>query len=105
MVGTFTEEKTDRQQSLFEDRAENYYRANMTDGDNPPVGILLCTKAGQKMVHYISPGIDENIFMSTHMLHLHDREKIFDWQHTYNLIELHCRPEDEIILYSPFQIP
>ena len=58
----------------------NYYRANMmNDGDNPPVGILLCTEAGQEMVQYTSPGIDENVFVSTYMLHLPDREQILDW--------------------------
>ena len=58
----------------------NYYRANMmNDGDNPPVGILLCTEAGQEMVQYTSPGIDENVFVSTYMLHLPNREQILDW--------------------------
>lgn len=58
----------------------NYYRANMmNEGDNPPVGILLCTEAGQEMVQYTSPGIDENVFVSTYMLHLPDREQILDW--------------------------
>ena len=58
----------------------NYYRANMmNEGDNPPVGILLCTEAGQEMVQYTSPGIDENVFVSTYMLHLPNREQILDW--------------------------
>lgn len=30
-----------------------YYKENeMYPGDNPPVGILLCTKKGKKMVEY-----------------------------------------------------
>ena len=58
----------------------NYYRANMmNESDNPPVGILLCTEAGQEMVQYTSLGIDENVFVSTYMLHLPDREQILDW--------------------------
>ena len=58
----------------------NYYRANMmNEGDNPPVGILLCTEAGQEMVQYTSPGIDENVFVSTYMLHLPRRERILEW--------------------------
>lgn len=58
----------------------NYYRANMmNEGDNPPVGILLCTEAGQEMVQYTSPGIDENVFVSTYMLHLPRRERLLEW--------------------------
>lgn len=58
----------------------NYYRANMmNEGDNPPIGILLCTEAGQEMVQYTSPGIDEKVFVSTYMLHLPDRDQILDW--------------------------
>ena len=58
----------------------NYYKGNMmNEGDNPPVGILLCTEAGQEMVQYTSPGIDENVFVSTYMLHLPDRERILEW--------------------------
>ncbi len=58
----------------------NYYRANMmNDGDIPPVGILLCTEAGQEMVQYTSPDINENVFVSTYMLHLPNREQKLDW--------------------------
>lgn len=58
----------------------NYYRDNMMqEGDNPPVGILLCTQAGQEMVKYCTPGIDENIFISTYMLHLPNKEELIDW--------------------------
>ncbi len=32
-------------------------------GDNPPVGILLCTKKGPKMVEYALSGMDNNQFV------------------------------------------
>lgn len=58
----------------------NYYKANMMhEGDNPPVGILLCTEAGKEMVEYAAPGMDENVFVSTYMLHLPNKEELLDW--------------------------
>jgi len=67
----------------FEDRHEHlgqlnayvsYYKENeMHDGDNPPVGILLCTKAGKKMVEYALAGMDNNLFVSTYLLQLPDK--------------------------------
>ena len=36
-----------------------YYKENeMHPGDNPPVGILLCTRKGKKMVEYALSGMD-----------------------------------------------
>ena len=45
----------------------------MHDGDNPPVGILLCTRKGKKMVEYAIAGMDNNLFVSTYMLQLPDK--------------------------------
>ncbi|MBR1835387.1 MAG: DUF1016 family protein [Bacteroidales bacterium] len=58
----------------------NYYKANMMhEGDNPPVGILLCTEAGKETVEYAAPGMDENVFVSTYMLHLPHKEELLEW--------------------------
>lgn len=58
----------------------NYYKANMMhEGDNPPVGILLCTEAGKETVEYAAPGLDESIFVSTYMLHLPNKQELLDW--------------------------
>lgn len=46
-------------------KATEYKENEMHDGDNPPVGILLCTKAGKKMVEYALAGMDNNLFVST----------------------------------------
>ena len=55
----------------------SYYKfEEMTEGDNPPVGILLCTEKGPKMVQYVLDGIDENLFVSKYMLQLPDREQL-----------------------------
>lgn len=52
----------------------SYYKENeMHDGDNPPVGILLCTKAGKKMVEYATAGMDNKLFVSTYLLQLPDK--------------------------------
>ena len=32
-------------------------------GDNPPVGILLCTRKGKKMVEYALAGMDNHLFV------------------------------------------
>ena len=52
----------------------SYYKENeMHEGDNPPIGILLCTKAGKKMVEYATAGMDNKLFVSTYLLQLPDK--------------------------------
>ena len=54
-----------------------YYKKNeMMAGDNPPVGILLCTDKGWQMVEYALSGMDNQLFVSTYMLHLPDKKKL-----------------------------
>ena len=54
-----------------------YYKKNeMNKGDNPPVGILLCTDKGTQMVEYALSGMDNQLFVSTYMLHLPDKKKL-----------------------------
>ena len=54
-----------------------YYKKNeMSEGDNPPVGILLCTDKGSEMVEYALSGMDNQLFVSTYMLHLPDKKKL-----------------------------
>lgn len=51
----------------------SYFKENeMNAGDNPPIGILLCTKKGKKMVEYALAGMDNNLFVSTYKLTLPD---------------------------------
>lgn len=57
-----------------------YYRKNlMVPGDNPPVGILLCTNAGKEMVEYATTGIDEKLFISQYMLKLPSKKELEIW--------------------------
>ena len=54
-----------------------YYEKNeMLEGDNPPVGILLCTDKGSQMVQYALSGMDKQLFVSTYMLHLPNKKKL-----------------------------
>ena len=58
----------------------SYFRENeMNPGDNPPVGILLCTRKGDKMVEYALAGMDNNLFVSTYMLSLPDKKTLQDF--------------------------
>lgn len=54
----------------------SYFKENeMNLGDNPPIGVLLCTKKGEKMVEYALGGMDQQLFVSTYQLQLPRREE------------------------------
>ena len=54
-----------------------YYRKRvMTEGDNPPIGILMCTEVGKELAEYIAPYIDERLFLSRYMLQLPSKETL-----------------------------
>lgn len=68
----------------------SYYAENeMRPGDNPPVGILLCTRKGRKMVEYALGSLDNQLFVSTYQLQLPNR----------NQLEQFIRNECRTILY------
>jgi predicted nuclease of restriction endonuclease-like (RecB) superfamily len=53
----------------------SWYRKNMmTEGDNPPIGILLCTHKDHALVEYALAGIDNGIFVSKYLLELPRKE-------------------------------
>ena len=55
----------------------SHYRENeVQPGDNPPIGILLCTRKGKKMVEYALAGMDNQLFVSTYMLQLPDKKTL-----------------------------
>ena len=55
----------------------SYYRVNeMQPGDNPPVGILLCTRKGKQMVEYALAGMDNSLFVSAYQLCLPDKKQL-----------------------------
>jgi len=55
----------------------SWYRKNMmADGDNPPVGILLCTQKDHALVEYALAGMDNHLFVSKYQLELPRKEEI-----------------------------
>ena len=55
----------------------SWYRKNMmTEGDNPPVGILLCTQKDHALVEYALAGIDNGLFVSKYLLELPKKEEM-----------------------------
>ncbi len=53
-----------------------YRKHMMTDGDNPPVGILLCTQKDHALVEYALAGIDNGLFVSKYMVELPKKEEM-----------------------------
>ena len=55
----------------------NYYRKNeMADGDQPPIGLLLCTHKDVSLAEYTLGGMDENLFVSSYKTALPEAEKL-----------------------------
>ncbi len=55
----------------------NYYKYEvMQPGDNPPVGLLLCTGKGDTLVKYATAGLDQNIFVQKYMINLPSEESL-----------------------------
>ena len=56
----------------------NYYKKNeMAEGDNLPVGIILCAGKDDNLVEYASSGMDDQMFVSKYLLELPDK-KLFE---------------------------
>jgi predicted nuclease of restriction endonuclease-like (RecB) superfamily len=55
----------------------NYFRKNeMTEGDNPPVGIILCADKDDSLVEYATAGLENELFISKYMLQLPDKQTL-----------------------------
>lgn len=55
----------------------NWYKQNMmAEGDNPPVGLLLCTQKDHPLVEYALAGMDNHLFVSKYQLELPKPEKL-----------------------------
>jgi cob(I)alamin adenosyltransferase len=48
----------------------------MTDDDNPPIGILLCTNKNHALVEYALAGMDNQLFVSQYQLALPKKEEM-----------------------------
>ena len=57
-----------------------YYRKHVCESDdNPPVGILLCTAAGQETMEYVNTFIDPKLFVSKYTLQLPGKDQMTDF--------------------------
>lgn len=55
----------------------NWFRHNqMTRDDNPPIGILLCTRKNEALVEYALAGMDNKLFVSKYQIELPGKEEI-----------------------------
>jgi predicted nuclease of restriction endonuclease-like (RecB) superfamily len=53
----------------------NYYKENeMIEGDNPPIGIILCSDKKDTLVKYSTAGMDDNLFVSKYLLKLPEKK-------------------------------
>ena len=55
----------------------SWYRKHMmTDGDNPPVGLLLCTQKDHTLVEFAIANMDNRLFVSKYQLELPKKEEL-----------------------------
>ena len=55
----------------------SWYKQNMmVKGDNPPIGILLCTRKDHILVEYALAGMDNHLFVSRYQLELPKKEQM-----------------------------
>lgn len=55
----------------------NYYAAEVNDpGDNPPIGIILCTDKDSITAEYALGGLSNNIFASRYVLYMPNKEQL-----------------------------
>ena len=49
----------------------NWYKKHqMTPGDNPPIGLLLCTQKDKTLMEYALAGLDNNLFVSRYQVEM-----------------------------------
>ena len=55
----------------------NYYNENeKNEGDNPPVGIILCANKNESLVRYATTGLSQQIFVSKYLINLPDEDQL-----------------------------
>ena len=74
----------------------------MEEGDNPPVGLLLCTNKAETKVEYATAGLDQQFFVSRYLVALPKPEElealiegdraVFEEQASYNSQSVGTRP-------------
>ena len=80
----------------------NYFAENETaEGDNPPVGIILCTDKSETVVKYATTKIDHDLFVSKYLVELPkenelreliERDRTILLEKFWNIIDLRYNP-------------
>lgn len=55
---------------------EYFKKYEMSTGDNPPVGILLCTGKDKEHVEFATAGMDDQLFVANYLVALPDKEEL-----------------------------
>jgi len=55
---------------------EYYKKYEMGEGDNPPVGILLCTGKDKEHVAFATAGMDDKVFVSQYLVALPGKQEL-----------------------------
>lgn len=58
-----------------------YQQHEMSQGDQPPIGILLCTRKNAELVEYALAGMSNQLFVSRYKVQLPDKEEIAAFLH------------------------
>lgn len=74
----------------------NWFKANMqAEGDNPPVGILLCSDKDGTEVEFATAGMDQKLFVSRYLTQLPSPEQLKAFlEHDRAQIKALTRPKD-----------
>jgi predicted nuclease of restriction endonuclease-like (RecB) superfamily len=60
----------------------SYYKQHqMIEGDQPPIGILLCTRKNHEMVEFALAGMNNTLFVSRYQVQLPGKEEIVAFLH------------------------
>lgn len=55
----------------------NYYTENETnEGDNPPIGIILCAGKNENLVKYATSGLSQKVFVNKYMINLPNENEL-----------------------------
>ncbi|MDR1022955.1 MAG: PDDEXK nuclease domain-containing protein [Prevotellaceae bacterium] len=55
----------------------NYYRENeMAEGDNPPIGLILCGDKSEALAKYATSGMDSQLFVSKYLVNLPEKKAL-----------------------------
>jgi hypothetical protein len=53
-----------------------YQKHEMTNGDNQPIGLLLCAEKNEALVEYALSGVNNQMFISKYQLALPNKDEI-----------------------------